>query len=945
MTSRLPALLALTLFAGGGGATSSTPDAHSPERVARISINDNRIPAGTKRANLLTLRLVATTGMWYPNGDDAPGAAMQAFAEEGHAPRIPGPLIRVRAGTEVLVSIRNAVAGTNLTVHGLNSRTAETHAEGDTIHIEAGATRTLRFRLDAPGTYYYWGTTSGRTIDERTKEDAQLTGAIIVDPATGPIPKDRVMVIGMWADTSGKHFVLRKRMLVVLNGLSWPRTERLTYTVGDTVHWRLINGSADSHPMHLHGFYYLVDSRGDGADDTTYAKGGRDKVVTDLMKPGVTMSMTWSPDRAGNWLFHCHLPVHFSHRGSLGMPPLEVAHDLHSTMNHATQGMSGLVTGVIVKEAPNHVSSRTSKSGARRPLRLVIRPNATGTDAAPNFEFALDDGRKPNTLITGAHSAPPLVLTRGEPVKITVVNSLSEATAVHWHGIELESYYDGVAGFSGSGGRISPVIAPADSFIALFTPPRAGTFIYHTHIDEERQQPAGLAGPIIVLEPGQAYDPAKDFAVVASTPRDRPLPNGVLPREVWLNGSPIPEPYEVRVGERYRIRFINMTTGVPGLRFELAQDEKLVEWRALAKDGADLPADRQSSRAARQPVSIGETADVEFIPLTPGDHKLTARIADGRVVGMLVVRASVPTAQLQQQGQPAIIDMHLHTSPWAPGAARDSAAVHAAQRAILDSLNRYNVVLAIASGSYQIAQIWAGAAPKRILAGAAFPCEKGRMPNAGPECFADGKVYPDTAWLRSEYRAGRLAALGEIVTQYTGLAPSDPSMEPYWQLAEQLDIPVFIHIGPGPPGAAYPNGICGKEACAPNYRMDLSDPLLLEPVLTKHKRLRVLVMHAGWPNLDNLLGLMYAHPQVYADIGVWSTIMPPDEYQSELLRLVRAGYGKRILYGSDLPEMGKAIGRITDAPYLTADQKKDILHDNAARFLRLGTTEPPLPGR
>lgn len=301
------------------------------------------------------------------------------------------------------------------------------------------------------------------------------------------------------------------------------------------------------------------------------------------------------------------------------------------------------------------------------------------------------------------------------------------------------------------------------------------------------------------------------------------------------------------------------------------------------------------------------------------------------------------TAQQQQRDRPPIIDIHLHTAPWAPGGAADSATVRAAQRAILDSLDRYNVVLAIASGSYPIARTWAAAAPKRILAAAAFPCEKGRMPNAGPECFADGKVYPDTAWLRREYRAGRLAALGEIVTQYAGLTPSDPSMEPYWQFAEQLDIPVFIHVGPGPPGAAYPNGICGKEACAPHYRMDLSDPLLLEPVLRKHSRLRVVVMHAGWPNLDNLLGLMYAHPQVYADIAVWATIMPPDEYQSELLRIVRAGYGKRILYGSDLPDMGKAISRIADAPYLTAGQKKDILHDNAARFLRLDATQslPP----
>ncbi len=316
-----------------------------------------------------------------------------------------------------------------------------------------------------------------------------------------------------------------------------------------------------------------------------------------------------------------------------------------------------------------------------------------------------------------------------------------------------------------------------------------------------------------------------------------------------------------------------------------------------------------------------------------------------RIAVSLSVLAISAAAPARTQPRPPIIDMHLHTSPWTAGALGDSVARRTAQHAILDSLNRHNVELAVVSGSYEIAQDWARAAPRRILVAAAFPCENGRMPNGGPRCYADGRTYPDTAWLRAEYRAGRLAALGEIITQYSGLAPSDPSMDPYWHLAEELDIPVLIHVGPGPPGAAYPNGICGKEPCAPNYRMQLSDPLLLEPVLRKYPRLRLVVMHAGWPRVDEMLGLMYAHPQVYADVAVWSTILPPDAFQAELLRLIRAGYGKRIMYGSDLPEMGKEIAAISEASFLTTEQKADILHDNAARFLHLDanktTGRPP----
>ena len=448
---------AVLLIASSAGAAWSTPRnaSHLPAprhvgRAVRISTNDNRVAGGVLRGNLLTIHLVARVGMWYPDGDAASGTLVPAFAEEGRRPLIPGPMIRVRAGTEVLLTLRNALPGTTLIVHGLDSRGLAAPVARDSVQLESGETRTLRLRLDAPGTYYYWGTTMRRPLDERTREDAQLTGAIIVDPADGPPPRDRVLVIGMWADTAGRWFRVRKRMLVVMNGRSWPHTERLGYALGDTVHWRLINASADSHPMHLHGFYFLVDSRGDGAGDTVYARNVRDKVVTDLMKPGTTMSMTWSPDRPGNWLFHCHLPAHFARRGSLGSPPSPIAGEAHKAMNHALQGMSDLVMGVTVRATASHPAGVSRDGGARRQLRLVIRSRADGSAAAPNFEFALDDARAASFAVMRESSAPPIVLTRGEPVSITVVNTLTEPTAVHWHGIELDSYYDGVAGFSGT---------------------------------------------------------------------------------------------------------------------------------------------------------------------------------------------------------------------------------------------------------------------------------------------------------------------------------------------------------------------------------------------------------------------------------------------------------------------------------------------------------------
>jgi FtsP/CotA-like multicopper oxidase with cupredoxin domain len=191
--------------------------------------------------------------------------------------------------------------------------------------------------------------------------------------------------------------------------------------------------------------------------------------------------------------------------------------------------------------------------------------------------------------------------------------------------MELESYFDGVAGFSGSGKQLSPIIAPADSFEARFTPPRAGTFIYHTHIDELRQQPAGLSGALIVVDPARPYDPATDVPVLITSPRGEAEEG----RAVLLNGELAPAPIDVRAGVPLRLRLINITIGRPAMRMELHRDTSLVTWRVVAKDGAELPAARQGVRPARQPISIGETFDVELTPMAGKELRLEAWAGNG----------------------------------------------------------------------------------------------------------------------------------------------------------------------------------------------------------------------------------------------------------------------------------------------------------------------------
>ena len=185
------------------------------------------------------------------------------------------------------------------------------------------------------------------------------------------------------------------------------------------------------------------------------------------------------------------------------------------------------------------------------------------------------------------------------------------------------------------------------------------------------------------------------------------------------------------------------------------------------------------------------------------------------------------------------------------------------------------------------------------------------------------------------FASGCYRSFGEVSNQYQGFEPGDPAFEPYLALAEELDIPVSIHLGTGPPGAPYLG--------FPKYRARLHSPLLIEEALMKHPKLRVSLMHAGWPMLDDLLAVMWTHPQVYVDVGIISYALPRSGFHDYLRRIVEAGFVKRVMFGSDQmvwPEtLETAIQAVESATFLTAPQRRDIFYNNAARFLKLGEQE------
>jgi FtsP/CotA-like multicopper oxidase with cupredoxin domain len=333
---------------GSARAQQMTGSKALPATLPRIEANPNLVPAGELRNGTLTLRLEIREGEWYPEADTGPGVVVQAFTEEGRALQIPSPLIRVPAGTELRVTVRNALDKAAARVYGLHARPGNTK---DPLEIPAGESREARFMVTAPGTYHYWATTMNRPLALRGGVDSQLSGALIVDKP-GEAVADRVFVMGIWVNRPPPGSTQVGRQFPVINGKSWPYTERFTFDAGTTVRWRWINTSFFDHPMHLHGAYFRVESEGDGAVDLALPPDKRRLVVTDRIPVGGTRSIALLPEREGRWLFHCHLLVHMSSEYRYLAPgypgdflPAEGVH--HAALD--STGMAGMVLGLTVR--------------------------------------------------------------------------------------------------------------------------------------------------------------------------------------------------------------------------------------------------------------------------------------------------------------------------------------------------------------------------------------------------------------------------------------------------------------------------------------------------------------------------------------------------------------------------------------------------------------------
>ena len=317
---------------------------------------------------------------------------------------------------------------------------------------------------------------------------------------------------------------------------------------------------------------------------------------------------------------------------------------------------------------------------------------------------------------------------------------------------------------------------------------------------------------------------------------------------------------------------------------------------------------------------------------------------------LLIVALAIASAQPSANTRPPVIDIHVHTFGGIPGvgpmcpfnpqflaadpsvkadpigwAKQDctellepSKTPDEYMKAVLAEYERLNVT-AVVMGDQKSVLKWKDAAPGRIIPGTSF--DNGMV----------GGKYLPVEELRTAFTKGGFKVMGEVGLQYQGLSPSDPSVDAYFALAEELDIPVGIHMGTGGSGRA--------NITMPKFRGSMGNPLLLEDLLARHPKLRVWIMHAGYPMIDQLLTLLQANAYVYVDVAglIWS--YPLKEVHNYIQRIVEAGFEDRVMFGTDQlvwPKlMAASISVIEGATYLSPQQKRDILYNNAARFLRL----------
>lgn len=246
----------------------------------------------------------------------------------------------------------------------------------------------------------------------------------------------------------------------------------------------------------------------------------------------------------------------------------------------------------------------------------------------------------------GSIPGPTIIVNQGDYVQVTVENRLPENTSVHWHGLIVSNHMDGVPGPGGS-----PIIKPGESFTYEFYMHQVGTFMYHSHVHDAKQELMGMAGMFIIR--GQQEEPVqKDFVLLlqewavktgemdlatGGSQQNQPMnapsdsmnmngnnkitskiydidPTAMMFNYFTINGKAYPDthPLSIRYGEKVRLRLGNISMDSHPMHFHGH------DFSVTAVDGNAIPS---PARLKRNTINVapGETWNIEFLANNPGN--------------------------------------------------------------------------------------------------------------------------------------------------------------------------------------------------------------------------------------------------------------------------------------------------------------------------------------
>ena len=216
----------------------------------------------------------------------------------------------------------------------------------------------------------------------------------------------------------------------------------------------------------------------------------------------------------------------------------------------------------------------------------------------------------------GIVPGPQIRVPNGQRVRIRFTNRLPVETTIHWHGIGVPNSQDGIPGVT------QEAIKPGATYTYEFTARPAGdrngggTFLYHSHVDEDRQMAAGLSGSFIIDPPERTSAYAVDRTLVfsewtadARTGRTRGVMQmeGMLPNIFTINGKSFPDTATVDVpaGKPVLLRLVNAGQFAHPIHLHGTA------FRVVARDGHAIPRVAQEQRDVIT-LESGERADIAF---------------------------------------------------------------------------------------------------------------------------------------------------------------------------------------------------------------------------------------------------------------------------------------------------------------------------------------------